>query len=285
MMDAEVGNGRSAAASRARAAPTALGNAADQEEQELVDVDSRTRHQRIMKLQDSINEDIGGPSLEDLEADEDAPLIYPDMQAAKLQRSAEGRCFSYVRFGRIVALNVCGNRTVYVGPHWYTGLIMLAVILGVGGLFITHVAMTLGKWHMIGGFTATLGSTAAFLNCALADPGILRKTPINGPEDERACEAEPGSLMPSNGRWKCKACRIVQPKGSLHCEYCQVCVGEYDHHCPWMSKCIGGKNLLAFYNFLCVSLSSLVFIVVATIFSPQVVNPHQHHHRGRISPH
>merc|ERR1711924_313366 len=72
----------------------------------------------------------------------------------------------------------------------------------------------------------------------------------------------------------CTACCITQPKGALHCEYCQVRIAGYDHHCPWMSKCIGEESLQAFYSFLCISFSSLAYVVAASVMAPI---PGMHH--------
>lgn len=174
-------------------------------------------------------------------------------------------------FGRIRVFRVLGT-VVFIGPHWYASIIMLASIIAVGGLFLVQVAPNRGFVHAAAGTICTLLSIASFLQCALADPGILRPWP-NGHEGlPKVSGREPLQLIPSSGRRSCNACGIVQPKGCLHCEFCEVCVSEYDHHCPWMSKCIGGKNLSAFYSFLCMSLASLAYIVIATITSPEVLH-------------
>merc|ERR1712072_1207649 len=112
-----------------------------------------------------------------------------------------------------------------------------------------------GPVNLLGGTVATLGSTMAFLRCALSNPGILR--PRRGTVEDSS-RFPPGASI-------CRKCQISQPVGTKHCDFCQVCVDHLDHHCPWMSKCIGSGNISYFYNFLCVSLTSLVYVAVATM--------------------
>mmetsp|Transcript_43808 Transcript_43808/g.135348 ORF Transcript_43808/g.135348 Transcript_43808/m.135348 type:complete len:272 (+) Transcript_43808:562-1377(+) len=71
------------------------------------------------------------------------------------------------------------------------------------------------------------------------------------------------------GGRRCSTCNLVQPRGCSHCEFCQVCVEGFDHHCPWMGKCIGRNNLCAFYTFIAVSMSSLAYIFLLTVMTPE----------------
>lgn len=170
----------------------------------------------------------------------------------------EGR--RHVWFGRVCVIRLCGQRALYVGPHWYCTLLMLAVILGVGTMFLTRVAVHIHKLHLVGGALAMLGSAEALLRCALLNPGILLKQPVGVSSSIRP---------PESGRRRrfCNICNIQQPMGAAHCNFCKVCISGWDHHCPWMSKCIGEKNLQEFYAFLSTSLGSLAYIVVTTMLS------------------
>merc|ERR1711967_107821 len=125
---------------------------------------------------------------------------------------------------------------------------MLSFVILVGTLFVYSVALSTSLVHVFFGVLVTLLSSWSFLQCALADPGILRENPGDTPGNQAI------QMLPSTGRRDCVHCGIVQPKGSLHCEYCRVCIAGYDHHCPWMSKCIGKGNASHFYQFLCVGL-------------------------------
>lgn len=176
-----------------------------------------------------------------------------------------------VKYGRIHAIRL-RKSVFWVGPHWYFSIIMLSFVIFVGCLFVYSVALTAGAVHVVCGMLVTFLTTVAFLQCALSDPGILRDSPGN------PAQSPPVQLLPSSGRRECASCAIVQPKGSLHCEYCRVCIAGYDHHCPWMSKCIGKGNAHHFYTFICVALSSLLYIVVAAIMAtgprPERPKPH-----------
>ncbi|CAK9079060.1 Putative ZDHHC-type palmitoyltransferase 2 (Zinc finger DHHC domain-containing protein 2) [Durusdinium trenchii] len=163
------------------------------------------------------------------------------------------------KIGRIRILR-CFGGTVYVGPHWCCSFVMLSVILAIGFSFMSYNSGR-GSWlHSFLGLLATLGSAVSFLACATANPGILQPTPgsAGGP-------GKPEQYFPSNGKRHCTACDIKQPVGVLHCDYCHVCIQGWDHHCPWMNKCIGENNLLFFNSFLAISLSSLGYIVLATM--------------------
>ncbi|CAK9001183.1 unnamed protein product [Durusdinium trenchii] len=156
--------------------------------------------------------------------------------------------------GRILVLHLA-NQILYIGPHWYCSILMLMFILGVGFFHCSTVAGA-GALQLSGGLAVTLLSLYTFLRCALADPGILQKSPEG--EDQ----------LPSVRARTCGICQIVQPRGCQHCHFCQVCVEGYDHHCPWMGKCIGKKNLCAFYTFLTVAFSSLGYIMISALAQP-----------------
>jgi len=160
--------------------------------------------------------------------------------------------------GKILVVEAMPGRSLYIGPHWPCSIVMQCLILGVGCFFWSQVAPSLGFFHEIMSMIITVGSTAAFLSCALANPGII----LPGSECQES--ARRGT------RPKCDVCNIVQPKGSRHCHFCQVCVSGYDHHCPWMGKCIGSKNLKQFYSFLTVGVGSLIYMVVAVMTAPFV---------------
>lgn len=219
---------------------------------------------------EELSQPVGMPPGEDSAADEEAGTGEAARESAELlatgvreARRIEWKGRRVVWFGRIRAVCVQGT-TVFVGPHWYCSVLMLVIIVGVGLMYVFGIATNSGALHMALGVASTVWSTWAFLRCALSDPGIVSPSgyrPASGSTD-------PIQLLPSSGRRACVPCGIVQPKGSLHCEYCQVCVSGYDHHCPWMSKCIGGQNLAVFYSFLCVSLGSLAYIVIATMLAP-----------------
>eukprot|EP00401_Gymnodinium_catenatum_P051221 CAMPEP_0117514904 /NCGR_PEP_ID=MMETSP0784-20121206/30306_1 /TAXON_ID=39447 /ORGANISM="" /LENGTH=397 /DNA_ID=CAMNT_0005310707 /DNA_START=3 /DNA_END=1197 /DNA_ORIENTATION=- len=82
--------------------------------------------------------------------------------------------------GRICCIRFYVGWTVYIGPHWPCSICMLAMICGIGGFFTFRVAVELGVAHVLMSLLVTLGSSAAFLSCALADPGILRPCPEAG---------------------------------------------------------------------------------------------------------
>lgn len=181
----------------------------------------------------------------------------------------EGQNFG--RVGAVRALRTPVLGVVFIGPHWYCSIVMLAFVLAVGCFFVSKVATRLGWPHLIAGVVCTAWSTKAFLECALADPGIVPPDPIKALGDKES-KAMPMQLLPSTGSRHCKACMIVQPKGCNHCEWCRVCVAGWDHHCPWMNKCIGRQNMAAFRCFLFVSLPSLAYMVIAVILSPAALS-------------
>jgi len=206
---------------------------------------------------------VPAPSLaqeEEIELVVEQDLKHPACSVADHGIAWQGR--RHVWLGRICAIRLCGGRAVFVGPHWYCTLLMLAVIVGVGLMFIFRVALGLHVVHVVGGALALLGSAEALLRCALLDPGILLPHP-SGPGGA----VQPTQLLPSTGERQCSACHITQPRGAMHCEFCHVCVAGWDHHCPWMGKCIGEKNLKEFYAFLCTSMTSLAYIVIVTMLS------------------
>jgi len=167
----------------------------------------------------------------------------------------------YCWLGRICAFRVSEQTVLYVGPHWYFTLVMLGVIIGVGCMYTFALALELNIFHFLAGCVATVWSTVSFLQCALSNPGVLQKHPYRNGIKQSQSRVQ---FIPSGGQHECAVCAIVQPRGSLHCEFCHVCVAGWDHHCPWMSKCIGQNNLQEFYSFLCVSLTSLGYMIVVT---------------------
>lgn len=171
----------------------------------------------------------------------------------------------WVWIGRLFAIRVIGDFVVCIGPHWYCTLAMLCVIFGVGGMYTFGLAMHLHVFHALAGVFCTWSSAGALLACALVDPGVLEPRP--GAVDRRDARKRQTQYRPSPGNRMCEFCEIMQPRGCVHCEYCDVCVAGWDHHCPWMSKCIGYRNLMAFYTFLGVALSSLGYIVVVTVMN------------------
>eukprot|EP00928_Gymnodinium_smaydae_P020783 TRINITY_DN18037_c0_g1_i3.p1 TRINITY_DN18037_c0_g1~~TRINITY_DN18037_c0_g1_i3.p1 ORF type:complete len:347 (+),score=70.94 TRINITY_DN18037_c0_g1_i3:82-1122(+) len=114
------------------------------------------------------------------------------------------RCFS---LGRVRVIQI-GRHSIYIGPHWPCSILMLGMICGVGGFFIENVAVDLGIYHLVAAVAVTVGTVAAFLSCALADPGILRPR-------------QPGDVPRDPERPTCGICNIVQPQGSRHCQFCQ----------------------------------------------------------------
>lgn len=181
----------------------------------------------------------------------------------------------YRWLGRILVWRVAGG-SIYIGPHWYCSLIMLAFIIGVGAFSISSAAaQDAFSWNLLGNIAATILSTFTFLRCALADPGVLKakapKTTTTLAEAEAGnmiSQLTPGrALLTSDGRRSCKFCNVLQPKGCSHCHFCQVCIEGFDHHCPWMGKCIGRSNIVKFYTFIAVSMLSLGYIFFMTMFS------------------
>jgi len=223
---------------------------------------------------------------------------------AAFQSEAEGGLPGYrqryTKFGRIRVFYVWGT-PLYIGPHWYCSIIMLGLILGVGGLYIFGIAGELGVKHLVAGLCVTLASTSAFLNCALADPGILHRQPAaaareEGAEGENGSTAAGDSSQPAalqgrplvRGR-RCQKCSVDQPRGCSHCEFCEVCIEGFDHHCPWMGKCIGKKNVSAFYTFIVVSFSSLAYILISTMWltpytTSATVRPHHASWQPPVAP-
>eukprot|EP00435_Cladocopium_sp_Y103_P037318 s554_g9.t2 len=167
------------------------------------------------------------------------------------------------KIGRIRILRCFGRTVVRVdegGGATFHGI--LQVILAIGSSFTSYNRTKGSLLHCVLGFVATLASALSFLACALSSPGILKPSPgsAGGP-------GHPEQFFASNGKRHCNACDLKQPAGVLHCDYCHVCIIGWDHHCPWMNKCIGEGNLFFFNSFLGVSLSSLGYIVLATMLS------------------
>eukprot|EP00930_Biecheleria_cincta_P057401 TRINITY_DN43345_c0_g1_i1.p1 TRINITY_DN43345_c0_g1~~TRINITY_DN43345_c0_g1_i1.p1 ORF type:complete len:260 (-),score=14.70 TRINITY_DN43345_c0_g1_i1:93-872(-) len=222
-----------------------------------------------------------------------------DIEATDEERTMPGR---WRWHGRIFVYNV-GGRIVFIGPHWYCSIIMLAFILGVGSFHCSQSYQTDTQQFLVG-ICVTLLSVLSFLRCALANPGILLRSPPEALEALRAEESlagvdtssgEPRPSVPVRRRWdkragrECGTCKLVQPKGCVHCQFCKVCIEGHDHHCPWMGKCIGAKNLHAFYTFLVVSFSSLGYVFVcALLFTPsyshQGSTPAVHHANRSVAP-
>jgi len=169
-----------------------------------------------------------------------------------------------VRFGTIRVYRV-GKSILFIGPHWYCSLIMLIVIDAVG-IFFVSFATTLGPMNVLGGIFVTVATTLMFLRCALANPGILKQHPNRDSESTN----KPLQSMQLQGIRACVTCDITPPLHAFHCEYCEVCINGHDHHCPWMSKCVGSGNLEPFYSFLCVGFSSLGYLFLAVIASPNI---------------
>eukprot|EP00440_Ansanella_granifera_P044300 gb/GFBE01048012.1/.p1 GENE.gb/GFBE01048012.1/~~gb/GFBE01048012.1/.p1 ORF type:complete len:256 (+),score=48.60 gb/GFBE01048012.1/:1-768(+) len=185
--------------------------------------------------------------------------------------------------GRILVYNF-GGQIIYIGPHWYCSIIMLAFILGVGSFHTISVANQ-GAQDFLSGMAVTVLTVLSFLRCALSDPGVLRQGSQEAQEAQaQAQEAgDADALNPNqgssssqgrrhfggkNGGRTCETCKLVQPRGCSHCSFCQVCVEGHDHHCPWMGKCIGKKNLCKFYTFLVVAFSSLGYIFIVALTAP-----------------
>jgi len=180
----------------------------------------------------------------------------------------------WIWLGRILVWRVpCG--VIYIGPHWYCSVIMLSFIIGVGYIYIVGVGLVRGFCHFLGGTTVTMLSVATFLRCALADPGVVRRQSQDCEASRESGDSAAEVLRPDESgtsrRMKlgrhCSKCNVPQPWGVVHCDFCQVCIEGHDHHCPWMGKCIGRNNLCAFYTFICVSMSSLGYIFVATVLT------------------
>lgn len=194
--------------------------------------------------------------------------------------------------GRILAWRIPGT-TIYIGPHWYCCILMLAFIVGCGWSYISGVH---DQREIIIGVIITSLSTLAFLRCAFSNPGVLEAAAVcwlDPPEiageegaeqnkDANADSSDPRSLAvherndsrsghlrridcdelrnrSARGR-RCGYCDVVQPYGCMHCDFCGVCVEGFDHHCPWMGKCIGKDNICEFYTFIVVGLVSLGYI-------------------------
>lgn len=174
-----------------------------------------------------------------------------------------------VRYGHIRAVRLGGCLgVVWIGPHWYCSVLMLLIILGVGFIFLSK-AIHMGTQHVIAGLAVTFCSAYTFLRCALVDPGILSKPYV--PVSSGCCYSGRAQYIPSTGNRLCETCNLTQPRGTVHCEWCEVCIDVFDHHCPWMNKCIGKKNVGAFYRFLCVSFSSLAYIVLTVMLVSEVL--------------
>ena len=73
--------------------------------------------------------------------------------------------------GRIFVFKLAGQ-AVYIGPHWYFSLLMLAFIVSVGCFHCSSVYSS-DDLQLLGGVAVTLFTTLAFLRCALSDPGVL----------------------------------------------------------------------------------------------------------------
>lgn len=219
-----------------------------------------------------------------------------DIEATDEERTPPGR---WRWHGRILAFNL-GGRIAFIGPHWYCSIIMLVFILGVGTFHCSQSYQT-GTRDFLIGICITLLSVTSFLRCALANPGILLRSPPEALEALRAQESQDsngGEPTPSGSmrrRWdkragrECGTCKLVQPKGCVHCPFCKVCIEGHDHHCPWMGKCIGAKNLRAFYTFLVVSFSSLGYIFICALlmtpsYAQEGSTPAVHHGKPVSAP-
>mmetsp|Transcript_48731 Transcript_48731/g.109420 ORF Transcript_48731/g.109420 Transcript_48731/m.109420 type:complete len:229 (+) Transcript_48731:66-752(+) len=177
------------------------------------------------------------------------------------------RCYCW--YGRILALG--RPQRVYIGPHWLFSLIMLFFIECSGYSYMNG-------WegyflHKCGGAVLTMLSTLSFVCCALGDPGIATKRPIeddDDPKEETELESIQGRREEPLSTRRCTVCRIPQPRGTVHCHMCQVCITGWDHHCPWMGKCIGRGNVWKFYSFIAIGFSSLGYMLLSSLMEPSI---------------
>ena len=63
----------------------------------------------------------------------------------------------------------------------------------------------------------------------------------------------------------CEFCNIFRPLRTSHCHDCNNCVLGFDHHCVWLGTCIGKRNYSAFFAFVTILTSYILFILVITM--------------------
>merc|ERR550532_1649742 len=151
--------------------------------------------------------------------DDEAQSAYASLSVE--DNAAELPLWGWRWLGRILVWHVAGG-VIYIGPHWYCCIIMLAFILGVGGFYCSS-AVQAGVWQLFGGILVTSLSTTTFLRCALANPGVLRASAPGAAVEEGPPEGDGGEpmapladtgvapLRPRRHARRCATCNLTQP--------------------------------------------------------------------------
>ena len=165
------------------------------------------------------------------------------------------RCFG--RLGNCFCLFITSNGQpwIVIGPDWPFCLCLLAIMLGVGLVFVLLMAPLVPPSIQIIGALVVTSAIGNYLATALKNPGIELGQGFD-PES-------PNSLK------NCAICGAYRAEATYHCEDCDVCIRDYDHHCPVTGKCIGEGNILFFYAFLISVFMSFCYVVLWVMFLPK----------------
>merc|ERR1719235_261028 len=139
------------------------------------------------------------------------------------------------------------------------------IVIVAGIIFFIHLSFVflVWAWRLPSAFAVGVlaiyhvffaGLLTSFYQAILTDPGVV---PPNwgfymGDETKR--------------RRYCKMCNVWKPDRSHHCSICNRCILNMDHHCPWINNCVGFYNRKFFIQLLMYAYSSLLTVVVISIF-------------------
>ncbi|XP_053992561.1 putative ZDHHC-type palmitoyltransferase 5 isoform X2 [Hylaeus volcanicus] len=96
-----------------------------------------------------------------------------------------------------------------------------------------------------------------------------------GKERQQAC---PGGyaneVLQGSPRRVCITCCIIKPFRAHHCSDCAHCIHRFDHHCIWIDNCVGIGNQRAFFLFLLLLSSSILYFwyLVGIYYTSQIIN-------------
>lgn len=151
--------------------------------------------------------------------------------------------------GELWIYEVWKSRIVCIGPDWPYGVVLIALIACISGLYalavIPSVPASLQPLFWLFPVPLPLFYLALFLS----DPGV------------------PASLLQgglvSSG---CATCKVPSFPGRQHCSVCEVCIDGFDHHCPFAGKCIGQGNKRLFACFVGSLYGAVLGIVLWAVF-------------------
>lgn len=195
--------------------------------------------------------------------------------------SKPNRQRKYMSFENPLSTFILGGHVLIGGDTWYSMGLVLAVLLGISGVWLG----TTGVWMWLhgteyglakgGGVAATIIfvylfgiTTTSFVVTAFRDPGIIpRKLDPDPPmaQVDDWWEAYPRELTVQNGRVSvkyCETCATYRPPRCSHCRLCGNCVDGIDHHCSYLHTCVGKRNYFSFIVLLITTSISDIYIVI-----------------------